>query len=164
MLVTMAAGYDKTTSKQINGTVDTASPSNASHHPTNYDEIRSMRANNLPSVINDHIQVVSPPHTAQQPIAHHEQTLLQRLVGCFSIQANFQTIMSTRTGPAALPAINAFKSIGCILILNFHFIWYSLNTLNNSTEAFALGEQLQWQWLSTAPLIVDIFFIIRYDI
>lgn len=120
-----------------------------------YHELRP-NPSNLPSVINDHIQVLPP-----QSIPNSDLTLLKRMVRCFNIRLNFQSIMSSYTPQTALPTINAFKSVGCIMILNFHLIWYSIYATNNTVEVFSYGEQLQWQWLSTAPLAVDIFFIIR---
>lgn len=154
----LAAYLDKTSesdsliqkSDQINSGVSVSDAELNKYH-----DIRSNRAN-LPSVINDHIQVQH-----QQSMSNTEQPIFHRLVRCFNISSNFRSIMSTYRPSTAIPTINALKSVGCIMILNFHLIWFSIYTLNNSTEVFALGEQLQWQWLSTAPLMVDIFFIIR---
>lgn len=159
VLILMAAYFEKSPktgkpTSQIDGS-HLSHDSISAGQLNSYHEIRTNRSN-LPSVINDHIQVLP-----QQPISHSELPLFQRLVRCFNIRVNFSSIVSTYSPPSALPVINAFKSVGCIMILYFHLIWYSLYTINNATEVFALGEQLQWQWLSTSPLVVDIFFIIR---
>lgn len=91
---------------------------------------------------------------------HSEPTASERFVGCFSLRNNLKSVLSTASPPTAVPAVNAFKSIGCLVILNFHLPWYSHFTINNGAELFVLGEQLQWSWLGTAPIIVDIFFAI----
>lgn len=91
---------------------------------------------------------------------HSEPTTIERFVGCFSLSNNLRSVLSTASPATAVPAVNAFKSIGCLMILNFHLPWYSLFTINNGAELFVLGEQFKWQWLSTTPIIVDIFFAI----
>lgn len=161
-LVTLAACYENIWENKL---VTTDSNNNKlisdSDSPRNkYDKIHAMRSN-LPSVINDHIQV-HPPSPNKEFKKPSELALLERLVRCFSVKNNCKCILSTHLPQTAVPTINAFKSIGCFLILNFHLIWFSYYTVNNAAEVFVLGEQLKWQWLSTAPLIVDIFFAIRY--
>lgn len=101
-----------------------------------------------------------PSRSASPSADANERNTFERYVACFSLRTNIATVLSTDAPPSALPTVNAFKSIGCFLILNFHLAWFSYYTVNNGAEVFVLGEELQWQWLSTAPLIVDIFFAI----
>lgn len=101
-----------------------------------------------------------PPAVAEHVDDHNEPTATERFIGCFSLRNNLKSVLSTASPPTAVPTVNAFKSIGCLIILNFHLPWYSLFTINNGAELFVLGEQLQWSWLGTAPIIVDIFFAI----
>lgn len=55
-----------------------------------------------------------------------------------------------------------FRSIGCFLILLFHIYWFNHFTVHNVTMTFSYGEQPLFQWISATPIIVDVFFTIRY--
>lgn len=53
-----------------------------------------------------------------------------------------------------------FRSIGCIVVSVFHVCWFGAFSVDNQVTLFAHGEQISWQWLSTAPFVVDMFFTI----
>ena len=38
--------------------------------------------------------------------------------------------------------------------------WYTFFTLHNSSVMFHYAEQIEWQLISNAPLLVDVFFTI----
>lgn len=46
------------------------------------------------------------------------------------------------------------------MILIFHMGWYMHFTVDNPAMMFAYGETPLWQWVSTIPIIVDVFFTI----
>ncbi|KAG4070645.1 hypothetical protein HA402_013565 [Bradysia odoriphaga] len=90
-----------------------------------------------------------------------EVSLSASLLKCFSIRDNFEFILSTKSSSESVPTVNGLKSIGCFLILIFHMNWFSHFSVHNPVMLFAYGEQPFYQWVSTTPLIVDIFFTIR---
>lgn len=55
-----------------------------------------------------------------------------------------------------------YRSVGCFLILIFHMNWYMHFSVHNQAMMFAYGEQTLWQWVGTTPIIVDVFFTIRW--
>ncbi|XP_037032707.1 nose resistant to fluoxetine protein 6-like isoform X2 [Bradysia coprophila] len=89
-----------------------------------------------------------------------EVSLPASLLKCFSIKDNFEFILSTKPSSESVPTVNGLKSIGCFLILIFHMNWFSHFSVHNPVMLFAYGEQPFYQWASTTPLIVDIFFTI----
>lgn len=56
------------------------------------------------------------------------------------------------------------RSIGCLVLVVFHVFWFNNFTVHNATMTFSYGEQTPWQWVSTSPIIVDVFFTIRFVI
>lgn len=42
--------------------------------------------------------------------------------------------------------------------------WYMHYTVHNPAMMFAYGETPLWQWVTATPIIVDIFFTIRFVI
>ncbi|XP_052873848.1 nose resistant to fluoxetine protein 6-like [Anopheles cruzii] len=89
-----------------------------------------------------------------------EGTFIDRVIDSFNLRKNLTTIFRTDTGPQSLPVICGIKSICCFLILCFHMQWYTFYTVHNPSVMFHYAEQIRYQLVSNAPLLVDVFFAI----
>ncbi|XP_035904568.1 nose resistant to fluoxetine protein 6-like [Anopheles stephensi] len=89
-----------------------------------------------------------------------ESTFLDRVIDSFNLRKNLNTIFRTDTGPQSLPVICGMKSICCFLILCFHMQWYTFYTVHNPSVMLHYAEQIRFQLVSNAPLLVDVFFAI----
>ncbi|XP_050073832.1 nose resistant to fluoxetine protein 6-like [Anopheles maculipalpis] len=89
-----------------------------------------------------------------------ETTFLDRVIDSFNVRKNLNTIFRTDTGPQSLPVICGMKSICCFLILCFHMQWYTFYTVHNPSVMLHYAEQIRFQLVSNAPLLVDVFFAI----
>ncbi|KAG5676992.1 hypothetical protein PVAND_006783 [Polypedilum vanderplanki] len=83
-----------------------------------------------------------------------------KLLKSFSIQSNWRSLMDDTTTPNSINVINGIKSISCFLILCFHVFWFSFYAVKNSGVLFHFSEQVRFQWISNAALMVDSFFCI----
>ncbi|XP_055378337.1 nose resistant to fluoxetine protein 6-like, partial [Condylostylus longicornis] len=61
---------------------------------------------------------------------------------------------------SAIPIINGIRSISCIWIICFHVAWYMWFTIDDQTFLVSNAEKIFYQYISTAPLLVDVFFTI----
>uniref|UniRef100_A0A182NT32 Uncharacterized protein n=1 Tax=Anopheles dirus TaxID=7168 RepID=A0A182NT32_9DIPT len=89
-----------------------------------------------------------------------ESTFVDRVIDSFNVRKNLNTIFRTDSGPQSLPVICGMKSICCFLILCFHMQWYTFYTVHNPSVMLHYAEQIQFQLVSNAPLLVDVFFAI----
>uniref|UniRef100_A0A182R0D9 Nose resistant-to-fluoxetine protein N-terminal domain-containing protein n=1 Tax=Anopheles farauti TaxID=69004 RepID=A0A182R0D9_9DIPT len=89
-----------------------------------------------------------------------ESTFIDRVIDSFNLRKNLNTIFRTDTGPQSLPVICGMKSICCFLILCFHMQWYTFYTVHNPSVMLHYAEQIRFQLVSNAPLLVDVFFAI----
>uniref|UniRef100_A0A182P9W7 Nose resistant-to-fluoxetine protein N-terminal domain-containing protein n=1 Tax=Anopheles epiroticus TaxID=199890 RepID=A0A182P9W7_9DIPT len=87
-------------------------------------------------------------------------TFIDRVIDSFNLRKNLNTIFRTDCGPQSLPVICGMKSICCFLILCFHMQWYTFYTVHNPSVMLHYAEQIRFQLVSNAPLLVDVFFAI----
>ncbi|XP_016972375.1 nose resistant to fluoxetine protein 6 [Drosophila rhopaloa] len=86
---------------------------------------------------------------------------LQNFASCFDVANNWGKISAMRTNqPGEIPIMNGLRSVCAILILVFHVMWYMYFTVHNKTELISYAETVFFQYVSTAPLLVDVFFTI----
>ncbi|XP_053687195.1 nose resistant to fluoxetine protein 6-like [Sabethes cyaneus] len=83
-----------------------------------------------------------------------------KVIQSFNVRRNLAAVFRTDIGPRSLPVICGIKSISCFLILCFHIQWYTFFTIHNPAVMFHYAEQIRYQLVSNAPLLVDAFFAI----
>ncbi|XP_055629857.1 nose resistant to fluoxetine protein 6-like [Toxorhynchites rutilus septentrionalis] len=83
-----------------------------------------------------------------------------KVIDSFNVRRNLAIVFRTDIGPQSLPVICGIKSISCFLILCFHMQWYTFFAIHNSAVMFHYAEQIRYQLVSNAPLLVDVFFAI----
>ncbi|XP_053664440.1 nose resistant to fluoxetine protein 6 [Anopheles marshallii] len=108
---------------------------------------------------NNHTSGVTTASEASGELAE-DSTFLDRMIDSFNLRKNLNTIFRTDTGPQSLPVICGMKSICCFLILCFHMQWYTFYTVHNPSVMLHYAEQIRYQLVSNAPLLVDVFFAI----
>ncbi|XP_058121639.1 O-acyltransferase like protein-like [Anopheles ziemanni] len=89
-----------------------------------------------------------------------DSTFTDKVIDSFNLRKNLATIFRTDTGPQSLPVICGMKSVCCFLILCFHMQWYTFYTVHNPSVMLHYAEQIRFQLVSNAPLLVDVFFAI----
>ncbi|XP_058463284.1 nose resistant to fluoxetine protein 6-like [Malaya genurostris] len=94
------------------------------------------------------------------PVEPKVTSFTAKVINSFNLRRNLNTVFRTDVGPRSLPVICGIKSISCFLILCFHIQWYTFFTINNSAVMFHYAEQIRYQLVSNAPLLVDAFFAI----
>lgn len=88
---------------------------------------------------------------------------LQSFVSCYDVVSNWRRIFATReSSPSQIPLLNGLRSVCAIWILIFHVVWFMYFTVHNKTELISYAEQIFFQYVSSAPLLVDVFFTIRW--
>lgn len=86
----------------------------------------------------------------------------QSFIMCFDIQENCAKVFSTKESkPSEIPVINGLRSICALWILVFHVMWYMYFTVNNKTFLISYAEKVFFQYVSSAPVLVDVFFTVR---
>ncbi|XP_030558156.1 nose resistant to fluoxetine protein 6 [Drosophila novamexicana] len=86
---------------------------------------------------------------------------LQSFVSCYDVVSNWRRIFATReSSPSQIPLLNGLRSVCAIWILIFHVVWFMYFTVHNKTELISYAEQIFFQYVSSAPLLVDVFFTI----
>ncbi|XP_062553181.1 uncharacterized protein LOC134218266 [Armigeres subalbatus] len=100
------------------------------------------------------------PTQSSSPAFPPKDTFMDKVIDSFNVRRNLATVFRTDIGPQSLPVICGFKSICCFLILCFHMQWYTFFTIQNSALMFHYAEQVRYQIISNAPLLVDVFFAI----
>ncbi|KAH8234259.1 hypothetical protein KR038_004891 [Drosophila bunnanda] len=86
---------------------------------------------------------------------------LQNVVSCFDVADNWRRISAMRENRSGeIPIMNGLRSLCAIWILIFHVVWYMYFTVHNKTVLISYAEKAAFQYVSTAPLLVDVFFTI----
>ncbi|XP_034111657.1 nose resistant to fluoxetine protein 6 [Drosophila albomicans] len=86
---------------------------------------------------------------------------LQQLVSCYDVPANWSKIFAVRENKAhEIPVMNGLRSVCAIWIMIFHVVWFMYFTVHNKTVLLSYAEQAFFQYVSSAPLLVDVFFTI----
>ncbi|KAL7737376.1 hypothetical protein ACLKA6_012986 [Drosophila palustris] len=86
---------------------------------------------------------------------------LQDFVSCYDASSNWQKIFARRESNSRdIPLLNGLRSVCAIFILIFHVFWYMYFTVANKTVLISYAEQVFFQYVSSAPLLVDVFFTI----
>ncbi|KAH8401428.1 hypothetical protein KR009_005366 [Drosophila setifemur] len=86
---------------------------------------------------------------------------LQNVVSCFDVANNWGRISAMRENrPGEIPIMNGLRSVCAFWILIFHVVWYMYFTVHNKTVLLSYAEKIFFQYVSTAPLLVDVFFTI----
>ncbi|KAH8302116.1 hypothetical protein KR044_002885, partial [Drosophila immigrans] len=86
---------------------------------------------------------------------------LQQLVGCYDVPGNWSKIFAVRENKAhEIPVMNGLRSVCAIWIMIFHVVWFMYFTVHNKTVLLSYAEQAFFQYVSSAPLLVDVFFTI----
>uniref|UniRef100_A0A8D8I3H0 Nose resistant to fluoxetine protein 6 n=1 Tax=Culex pipiens TaxID=7175 RepID=A0A8D8I3H0_CULPI len=97
---------------------------------------------------------------APAAVAVKVSSFTDKVIDSFNVRKNLASVFRTDIGPQALPVICGIKSISCFLILCFHMQWYTFFSIHNSGVMFHYAEQIRYQLVSNAPLLVDVFFAI----
>jgi len=88
---------------------------------------------------------------------------LQRYVTCWDVPGNWAKIFAIRENTAnEIPLMNGLRSVCAIWIMVFHVVWFMYFTVHNKTVLISYAEQAFFQYVSSAPLLVDVFFTIRW--
>ncbi|XP_034659704.1 nose resistant to fluoxetine protein 6 [Drosophila subobscura] len=86
---------------------------------------------------------------------------LQKFVECFDVPTNWGKIFAVReNSPTEIPLMNGLRSVCAIWIMVFHVVWFMYFTVHNKTVLISYAEQAFFQYVSSAPLLVDVFFTI----
>ncbi|EDW01814.1 nose resistant to fluoxetine protein 6 [Drosophila grimshawi] len=86
---------------------------------------------------------------------------LQSFVSCYDVASNWRRIFATRESKSSeIPLLNGLRSVCAVLILVFHVMWFMYFTVHNKTVLLSYAEQIVFQYVATAPLLVDVFFTI----
>ncbi|XP_033159440.1 nose resistant to fluoxetine protein 6 [Drosophila mauritiana] len=86
---------------------------------------------------------------------------LQRYVTCWDVPGNWAKIFAIRENtPNEIPLMNGLRSVCAIWIMVFHVVWFMYFTVHNKTVLISYAEQAFFQYVSSAPLLVDVFFTI----
>lgn len=90
-----------------------------------------------------------------------EPSGISKFIKCFDLSDNWKFLFATKENqPNSIPVINGLRSISCLWILLFHVMWYMYFTVDNKTFLISYAEKIVFQYISTAPLLVDVFFTI----
>ncbi|EDW34984.1 GL20075 [Drosophila persimilis] len=86
---------------------------------------------------------------------------LQSFVSCYDVPTNWRKIFATRENSSGeIPIMNGLRSACAIGILIFHVVWYMYFTVHNKVVLLSYAEKAFFQYVSSAPLLVDVFFTI----
>lgn len=86
----------------------------------------------------------------------------QNFVNCYDVRSNWRKIFATRESSSSdIPLLNGLRSVCAIWIMIFHVFWFMYFTVNNKVVLMSLAELPFSQFLSSAALLVDVFFTIR---
>ncbi|KAH8371386.1 hypothetical protein KR093_007149 [Drosophila rubida] len=86
---------------------------------------------------------------------------LQSFVSCYDVGSNWRKLCATRqTSSREIPLLNGVRSVCAIWLLVFHVFWFMYFTIDNKVQLVSYAEQVFYQYMSSAPLLVDVFFTI----
>ncbi|CAO1351424.1 unnamed protein product [Diamesa serratosioi] len=111
---------------------------------------RDEQINNLTNETPSNDTTIIPP----------SNSFWDKLLRSFSIKNNWKVIMDDTIAKDSIPVINGLKSISAFMILLFHVLWFSFYTISNPGVVFNFSEQIRFQFIANAALMVDVFFTI----
>ncbi|XP_067634108.1 nose resistant to fluoxetine protein 6-like [Eurosta solidaginis] len=86
---------------------------------------------------------------------------LRDFVKCFDFLENYDKMFTLKENVSReIPVINGLRSVCSIWIVLFHMAWYTYFTVHNKAFLISYGEHIFFQYVSSAPLLVDVFFTI----
>ncbi|XP_017840105.1 nose resistant to fluoxetine protein 6 [Drosophila busckii] len=86
---------------------------------------------------------------------------LRSFVSCYDVPSNWSKIFAMRAHSSnEIPVMNGLRSVCAIWIMIFHVVWFMYFTVHNKTVLISYAEQAFFQYVSSAPLLVDVFFTI----
>ncbi|XP_061401258.1 uncharacterized protein LOC133337009 [Musca vetustissima] len=86
---------------------------------------------------------------------------VRNFIMCFDVQENLSKMFSVRdTKPTEIPIINGLRSVCAVWILVFHVLWFMYFTVHNKAFLISYAEKTFFQYISSAALLVDVFFTI----
>ncbi|KAH8297034.1 hypothetical protein KR044_003869 [Drosophila immigrans] len=86
---------------------------------------------------------------------------LQGFVSCYDVGSNWHKLWAVReTSSKEIPLLNGLRSVCAIWLVVFHVFWYMYFTINNKTHLISYAEKIFFQYMASAPLLVDVFFTI----
>ncbi|XP_030372650.1 nose resistant to fluoxetine protein 6 [Scaptodrosophila lebanonensis] len=86
---------------------------------------------------------------------------LKAFVGCYDVPTNWAKIFAIRENNSTeIPLMNGLRSVCAIWIMIFHVVWFMYFTVHNKTVLISYAEKAFFQYVSSAPLLVDVFFTI----
>uniref|UniRef100_A0A1A9WWG1 Nose resistant-to-fluoxetine protein N-terminal domain-containing protein n=1 Tax=Glossina brevipalpis TaxID=37001 RepID=A0A1A9WWG1_9MUSC len=84
----------------------------------------------------------------------------QQYVLCFDIQENWSKLFANKSNNNSIAVIDGLRSMCAIWIMLFHVMWFMYFTVNNKPFLVSYAEIGIFQYLSSAPILVDVFFTI----
>ncbi|XP_054739834.1 nose resistant to fluoxetine protein 6-like [Anastrepha obliqua] len=86
---------------------------------------------------------------------------LRGFVKCFDLVENYDKMFTLKECTTReIPVINGLRSVCAMWIVLFHVTWYMYFTVNNKAFLISYAERVFFQYVSSAPLLVDVFFTI----
>ncbi|XP_073848850.1 nose resistant to fluoxetine protein 6-like isoform X2 [Musca autumnalis] len=86
---------------------------------------------------------------------------VRNFIMCFDVQENLSKMFCMRESkPTEIPVINGLRSVCSVWILAFHVLWFMYFTVHNKAFLISYAEKTFFQYISSAPLLVDVFFTI----
>ncbi|KAI9582470.1 hypothetical protein GQX74_009857 [Glossina fuscipes] len=85
---------------------------------------------------------------------------IQHFVSSFDIQENWSKLFTTKPDNNSIAVIDGLRSMCAIWIMLFHVMWFMYFTVNNKPVLVSYAETGIFQYLSSAPILVDVFFTI----
>ncbi|XP_039956789.1 nose resistant to fluoxetine protein 6-like [Bactrocera tryoni] len=102
-----------------------------------------------------------PPNSATAPSDCSAHSNLRDYVKCFDVLDNYDKMFTVReNGKREIPVINGLRSVCAMWLAAFHVFWYMYFTVNNKAFLISYAERIFFQYVSSAPLLVDVFFTI----
>lgn len=90
-------------------------------------------------------------------------TNIRSFAKCFDVIDNYDKMFTLKQCVTReIPVINGLRSVSAIWIVLFHVTWYMYFTVNNKAFLISYAERIFFQYVSSAPLLVDVFFTIRW--
>uniref|UniRef100_A0A1A9USB3 Nose resistant-to-fluoxetine protein N-terminal domain-containing protein n=1 Tax=Glossina austeni TaxID=7395 RepID=A0A1A9USB3_GLOAU len=108
----------------------------------------------------------SPKQTADEATCEQVIVLsslplsIPHFVSCFDIQENWSKLFTTKPENNSIAVIDGLRSMCAIWIMLFHVMWFMYFTVHNKPVLVSYAETGIFQYLSSAPILVDVFFTI----
>nr|XP_014094116.1 nose resistant to fluoxetine protein 6 [Bactrocera oleae]XP_036233465.1 nose resistant to fluoxetine protein 6 [Bactrocera oleae] len=102
-----------------------------------------------------------PLNSVSGPSDYSEHSNLRDYVKCFDVLDNYEKMFTVReNAKREIPVINGLRSVCAMWLAAFHVFWYMYFTVNNKAFLISYAERIFFQYVSSAPLLVDVFFTI----